>query len=46
MCAALGNTVDDLERTRIMNIRIGKSKSGAYRAIEGKELEEFLKILE
>ena len=46
MCAALGNTVDDLERTRIMNIELGDLKAGQYRAIEGKELQEFLKILE
>ena len=46
MCAAVGNTVDDLERTRIMNITLGTLKANQYRAIEGKELQEFLKILE
>ena len=45
MCAAVGNTVDDLERIRIMNIELGTLKPNQYRAIGGKELQEFLQIL-
>lgn len=46
MCAAMGLTVIDLERTRIMNIRLGKLKEGQYRYIEGGELSKFLSSLE
>lgn len=42
MCEALGYTVVDLARTRIMNIELGKLKSGAKRDITGPELEELL----
>lgn len=42
MCEALGYTVVDLARTRIMNIELGKLKSGATRKIEGTELQTFL----
>lgn len=42
MCAALSLTIDELERTRIMNIRLGDLKPGEFREIEGKELHEFL----
>ena len=39
------NEVSDLERVRVLNIELGKLKSGAHRAIEGEELAEFLKTL-
>ena len=42
MVAALHNTVVELERTRILNIRLENLKSGAWRPILGKELETFL----
>lgn len=42
MVAAMHNTVVDLERTRILNIRLDDLKPGAWRPIEGKELETFL----
>lgn len=45
MCTALFQEVDDLERTRIMNIKLGDLKPGNYRTIEGKELEKFLSLL-
>ena len=45
MCAAMGVTVADLERRRIMNIQLGKLRSGEYRAIEGRELNDFLRGL-
>lgn len=45
MCGALGQSAVELKRTRILNISLGKLKSGAYRAIEGKELETFKKQL-
>lgn len=46
MCVALFQEVSDLKRTRIMNIKLGKLKSGQYRKIEGKELQTFLKQLD
>lgn len=42
MLAALHNSVVALERTRILNIRLDDLKPGAWRAIEGAELEKFL----
>jgi 23S rRNA pseudouridine2604 synthase len=45
MCAALGYTVADLKRTRIMNVRLQALKPGAYRLLEGTELDRFLKAL-
>ncbi len=45
MCAAMHNDAIELERIRIMNIRVKGIKSGGYRAIEGRELELFLKAL-
>lgn len=42
MVAAMHNTVVDLERTRILNIRLDNLKPGAWRPIEGTELETFL----
>jgi 23S rRNA pseudouridine2604 synthase len=45
MCEAMKTDVKHLERTRIMNIRLGSLKVGALRKIEGKELETFLKGL-
>lgn len=45
MCAALGYTVIDLKRTKVLNIELGKLKSGQHRSITGLELETFLKTL-
>lgn len=45
MCVALFQEVDDLQRTRIMNIELGHLKEGAHRKIEGQELQEFLQSL-
>lgn len=45
MCAALGYQVQDLKRTRIMNLRLGKLKPGAYKEVTGLELLEFLKSI-
>ncbi len=42
MVAALHNVVVELERTRILNIRLEDLKSGKWRAIEGDELATFL----
>ncbi|OGG39744.1 hypothetical protein A2118_02945 [Candidatus Kaiserbacteria bacterium GWA2_50_9] len=42
MVSALHNTVIELERTRILNIRLDNLKSGAWRTIEGEELTTFL----
>ncbi len=45
MCAALGLAIADLERTRVMNIRLGNLGSGKHREIKGVELSAFLKSL-
>jgi 23S rRNA pseudouridine2604 synthase len=45
MCSALHSDVVDLERVRIMNIRLGKLGVGQHRAIEGAELETLMKSL-
>lgn len=45
MCAALGSKVIDLERIRIMNVKLGTLKSGEYRDIKGSELNLLLKSL-
>lgn len=42
MVAALHNEVDDLRRTRVLNVRLGELKSGEARFIEGTERTEFL----
>lgn len=46
MCVALFQEVDDLKRTRVMNIELGKLPPGSHRVIKGQELETFLKALE
>ncbi len=45
MCDALVLPIESLKRIRIMNIKLGKLKSNAYRKIEGEELKVFLKSL-
>ena len=45
MAVALFNEVDDLRRTRIMNVKVGTLGAGSMRPIEGNELAEFLKSL-
>jgi len=45
MCAALGYQVQDLKRTRIMNLRLGKMKPGSYKEVTGLELLTFLKSI-
>ncbi len=45
MVVAMRNEVNTLERTRVMNVRLGKLPSGAWRPIEGAELKEFLTSL-
>ncbi len=45
MCAALHVDIRDLERVRIMNIKLGTLPEGNYRKIEGKELTTFMKKL-
>ncbi len=45
MCSALFAEVEDLERVRIMNIKLGKLGSNQYKKIEGEELAIFLKSL-
>ena len=45
MCAAFGYEVKDLVRIRIMNIRLGSLKEGAYRKLTDEELEELYEML-
>lgn len=45
MCAALGYQVEDLMRTRIININLGELRDGQVREIVGHERENFLKEL-
>ena len=45
MCAAFGYEVKDLVRIRIMNIRLGGLKEGAYRKLTDEELEELYEML-
>ena len=45
MCAALGYVTSDLERTRIMNIKISGLKPGEHRALKGTELASFMQSL-
>ncbi len=45
MCNTLGYTVNDLKRTRIMNIRLKKLPPNSFGHIKGKELDKFLSLL-
>lgn len=45
MVVALFNEVADLKRVRVLNIKLGTLGPGKVRAIEGEELDEFLKLL-
>ena len=45
MCAAFGYEVKDLVLIRIMNIRLGSLKEGAYRKLTDEELEELYEML-
>lgn len=45
MVSAMHNEVQELERTGIMNIRLGKLEKGTWRKIEGTELKDFLASL-
>jgi len=45
MCEALGYQVKDLVRVRVMNIRLGSLKEGAYRKVTDEELEELYGLL-
>lgn len=46
MCVALFQEVEDLQRTRIMNIELGNLSVGGHREIKGDELSTFLKGLD
>lgn len=45
MVAALHNSVVELTRTRILNVRLDNLGTGTWRMIEGEELKEFLSKL-
>lgn len=42
MCAALHADAIELQRVRIMHVRLGNLKAGEYRPLEGEELAQFL----
>ncbi len=45
MVVAMHNEVQSLERTKVMNISLGKLEKGSWRKIEGAELKTFLTSL-
>ena len=45
MCQSLGYTVIDLQRTRILNLKLNNLEIGKYRKIEGKEYLNFMEYL-
>lgn len=45
MCAALAVTITDLQRLRVMNVKLGSLKPGQYRELKGAERAEFLRLL-
>ena len=45
MVTALGCEVVDLERVRVMNVRLGSQTPGTRRALAGKELADFLRAI-
>ena len=45
MCEYFDYRVVELQRVRVMNIRLGRLKLGTYRRIVGTELEELMKLL-
>ena len=45
MVVAMKNEVEDLKRSRVMNVTLAKLAPGTARPIEGEELETFLKSL-
>ena len=46
MCEHFGYHVLSLKRVRVMNIQLGRLKSGTYRNVTSKELEELKRLLE
>ena len=45
MCEYFGYQVTRLERVRVMNIELGNLKSGEYREVTGRELDELYEQL-
>lgn len=45
MCVALFQDVDDLQRTRVMNVELGNLPEGVHRSIRGNELRTFLEAI-
>ena len=46
MCQALGYTVTDLQRTRVLNLKLKNLEVGKYKKVEGKEYLDFMKNLD
>ena len=45
MCAVLGFEVKSLKRIRVMNIKLGELKPGAYKEVEGEALERLYTLV-
>lgn len=45
MCEVLGYEVRDLVRVRVMNIKLGNLKDGAYRRLSDEELDELYELI-
>ncbi|OGG60076.1 hypothetical protein A3C86_03260 [Candidatus Kaiserbacteria bacterium RIFCSPHIGHO2_02_FULL_49_16] len=45
MCGAFGLDASGIERKRIINVKLGPLPPGEHRPIQGKELQDFLKML-
>ena len=45
MCDVMKTSVAELQRVRVMNIKLGTLKPNEYRELKGQELEQFLKAI-
>lgn len=45
MCSALFQEVSDIQRVRILNVRLGELPAGSHRPIAGDELKKFLGVV-
>lgn len=46
MCQALGFHVQEIRRVRVMNIRLGRLKTGTWRKVTEEEFQELLELLD
>ena len=45
MCDVMKTSGAELQRVRVMNIKLGTLKPNEYRELKGQELEQFLKAI-